>query len=316
MQRRAGPARRFGAGAGSGGPAVPRMRFDSSMAPERRTVPRLLAAAALAAAGVVVVVVLLAVVGGGDDDSQVGREMAAPRRPASVHQVPLPHLAAVRNATPQPDWRPYSGPVPILRYHVVGVAPPATSDTELFVTPADFRAQMGWLDAHGYEAVGLETVEEAWFAGGRLPAKPIVLSFDGVRGKLLDVVAPELRHRGWPGDLVLETEAGTLPTAAVARLLALGWDLEPSGRDPGAARHAVRALFPTAAENFAFRQGRSVGSETAALEAAGYVGATASGGGFAESSEPFDMPRITIFNASRIGGFAEAIHSRGEGVGA
>ena len=28
----------------------------------------------------------------------------------------------VRNATPQPDWEPHTGPVPILEYHVLGAA--------------------------------------------------------------------------------------------------------------------------------------------------------------------------------------------------
>lgn len=279
-------------------------------------VPRLIAVAALAG-GAVVAVVLVLSLGGGGGDSTTGRVTVTSHHPPRVSRVALPQgVAEVRNARPQPDWRSYSGPVPILRYHVVSTPPPATSDSELFVPPADFRAQLDWLEAHGYEAVGLEAVERAWFAGGTLPAKPIVLTFDGVRGHLLDVVAPELRRRGWPADLVLDTEAPLPRPAAVAKLLALGWDLEPSGRDPATARRLIRARFPTPAEDFAFRQGDSSGSDTTSLKAAGYTGATATGGGFAEPSHPFDLPRITIFNASRVSGFAEAIRSHGEGVGA
>ena len=99
-------------------------------------------------------------------------------------------------------------------------------------------------------------------------------------------------------------------------LIALGWDIEPSGEDPGAARRFVRSHLPTPARNFAFRQGESAGPDTSALEAAGFLGATATGGGFAKPSAPFDLPRITIFNASRIEGFEEAITSHGQGVGA
>jgi len=277
--------------------------------------PRLMAVGALAA-GVAIAVVLLLGLGGGNDGSASGRGHAASHGPSRVARVELPDVAEVRNARPQPDWRPDSGPVPILRYHVVGIAPPGTTYTELFVTPADFRAQLDWLEAHGYEAVGLETVERAWFAGGTLPAKPIVLTFDGVRGRLLSVVEPALRRRGWPGDLVLDTEAPLPRATAVARLLALGWELEPSGRNPAAARRFVRARFLAPAKNFAFRQGDSSESDTTSLEAAGFTGATAAGGGFAEAAHPFDLPRITIFNASRISGFAEAIQSHGEGVGA
>jgi hypothetical protein len=50
---------------------------------------------------------------------------------------------------------------------------------------------------------------------------------------------------------------------------------------------------------------------------AGFEGATTStGGGFAEASHPFHMPRITIFGLSGTDGFAEAIQSHGQGVGA
>jgi hypothetical protein len=275
----------------------------------------MVAAVALAAAIAAIVVVALSL-GGGDDGSVAGPGSGTSAHPQRPSRIDLPATPPVRNAKPQPDWGSHPGEVPILRYHVVGSPPPGTSELELFVSPADFRAQMNWLGAHGYEAVGLETVEQAWSAGRTLPAKPIVLSFDGVRGRMLDVVAPELRRRGWPGDLVLDTEAQPLRLAAVAKLLALGWDVEPSGREPAAARRFVRARLPTPAKNFAFRHGNSVGPETSALEAAGFSGATLPGGGFARPSRRFAMPRITIFNESAVDGFAEAMRSHGEGVGA
>jgi hypothetical protein len=268
------------------------------MSRERRVVPRLVAFVSLAA-GIAAVVVVALSLGGGDDGTVGGPGSGTPPHPQGPSRIDLPAIA-----------------VPILRYHVVGTPPPGASDLELFVSPGDFRAQMNWLGAHGYEAVGLETVERAWFSGGTLPAKPIVLSVDGVRGRLLDVVAPELRRRGWPADLVLDTEARPHRLAAVAKLLALGWGVEPSGRDPAAARRFVRSRLPTPAKNFAFRYGNSAKPHVAALEAAGYSGATAPGGGFARASQRFAMPRITIYNESGVEGFAEAIRSHGEGVGA
>jgi hypothetical protein len=281
---------------------------------------RLIALVALVAAVGAVVVVLLSL-GGGDHGSSEHAfrrhlSLLMPRSVEAPERAKLPHVTAVRNATPQPDWAPYSGSVPILRYHAIGVAPTGEDYTELFVTPADFRAQLDWLEAHGFEAVGLETVERAWFDGGTLPEKPIVISFDGLAGHLLDIAVPELSKRGWPADVVVDSEALPFRPDAVARLIALGWEVEPSGDDPAAARRFVRARLPTPAKNFAFRQGESVGSDTPALKAAGYTGATATGGGFATPQAPFDLPRITIFNASRIEGFEEAITSHGNGVGA
>jgi hypothetical protein len=279
-------------------------------------VPRLIAFTSLAAGAAAVVVLLLVLGGGGGDGSTSDPGSMTARHAHRPARVDLPAIAPVRNARPQPGWRAYSGPVPILRYHAIGDPPPGATYTELFVTPADFRAQLDWLEAHGYEAVDLETVERDWFAGGTLPAKPVVLSFDGIRGELLDVVAPELRRRGWPGDLVLDTEARPFRATATAKLVALGWSLEPSGREPAAARRFIRSRLPAPAKNFAFPQGSSPGSGTAAVEAAGFTGATVDGGGFAEPTHPFALPRITIFNASRVSGFAEAMRSHGKGVGA
>ncbi len=270
--------------------------------------------------GVAVVVVVLVLAGGkGGGNSADGGVVTRQRRsrvePAS--RAKLPQIAKVRNAKPQPGWGPYSGPVPILRYDVVGAPEPGESFPELFVPPADFRAQLDWLEEGGYEAVGLETVQAAWSGGGRLPAKPIVLSFDGVAGDLLKVAVPELTRRGWPGVLVIDADAPPPDSAAVARLIALGWDLEPSGHDPAAARRFVKSRFPAAARDFAAPSPESSAPPTAAVKAAGFSGATtAAGGGFAEASEPFAMPRITIFGLSGITGFEEAIRSRGQGAGA
>ncbi len=283
-----------------------------------RLTARLIAGTALAAA--TAIVLSLAVnMGGGQVDAGSRPASGGSRSGSSRHLgriLPPPGVEEVRNASPQPGWGPHRGPVPIFRYHAVGEPPPETSDTELFVSPADFRAQMDWLGAHGYEAVGLESVEEAWSGDGTLPAKPVVLSFDGVQGALLHLVVPELRRRGWPGDLILETGASSVRPEAVARLVGLGWDIEPSGADPVSARRFARARFGVAARNFAFATVEPRGFERSKLRAAGFEGVTVIGGGFAEASHPFELPRITIFNASRVSGFAEAMRSRGEGVGA
>jgi hypothetical protein len=284
-----------------------------------RTGPRLLAAAALLGGVAVAVVVLLLVKGqggGGGDDGASAHPVAAKPTPAAAAKAKLPAVAKVRNAKPQPGWKPYSGAVPILRYDAVGTAKPGESFPELFVPPADFRAQMDWLASHGYEGVGLETVQAAWSENATLPPKPIVLSFDGVDADLLKVVVPELTHRGWPAVLVVDPETPP-PSAVVARLIALGWDLEPSGPDPAAARRFVNSHFPAAAQDFAFPPAGSPSPPTTAVKEAGFHGATVStGGGFAEASGPFAMPRITIFGLSKIEGFEEALRSRGQGVGA
>ena len=289
----------------------------------RRTASRLLALAALLAVGAAVAVVLLGQRGddgSGGGDSGGGAKQggtAASGAPGSGVHHPAPSAAAmVRNAHPQPDWQRYSGPVPIFRYHELSEAAVDQPSPELLVPPDDFHAQMDWLEDHGYEAVGLETVQRAWFDGGTLPAKPVVLSFDGVAGDLLSVALPDLRERGWPGVLVLGPEAPTGGDAAIEQLLAAGWELEAEAPRPGGEGRALERRFSVPVRDYAFPQGGFDEATVPAVEAAGYEGATTPGAGFAEASEPFDLPRITVFGLSNVEGFAEAMRSRGEGVGA
>ncbi|HEY6772327.1 MAG TPA: hypothetical protein VI035_07735, partial [Solirubrobacterales bacterium] len=106
---------------------------------------------------------------------------------------------------PRADQRliPWKRPVPILMYHVIA-RPPATAQLpELFVEPETFTAQMQWLSHHGYAAVSLNEVYDAWFGDGKLPEKPVVLSFDdGYRGDYV-YARPTLRRLRWAGDLNL-----------------------------------------------------------------------------------------------------------------
>ncbi len=281
-----------------------------------RGATRALALVALLGVAAAVAAIVLGQGGGGKSPSRGSTAPAAPTRKARGPKPVVANGTEVTNARPQPDWRPYSGPVPIIRYHVVGTAGGPGGYSELFVSPADFRDQMGWLEENGYQAVSLETVQRAWSAGGTLPPKPVVLSFDGIAGDLREVVEPELSARGWPGVLVVDPGITGGKATAAAELVALGWELEAEGPEPAAARRSLEARFVTPVRNFALPQGKSGRGEATALKAAGFAGATVPGYGFAESRHPFDQPRITVFGLSKIEGFAEAIQSRGAGVGA
>lgn len=283
----------------------------------RRNATRSIAALALA---VVAAAVAVLVLGGGSDGGSDRSGRVAERAVGDGGRGPAATPAAsgeaVRNATPQPDWSPHPGPVPIFRYHVVGDFAAGEPYPELFVEPADFEAQMDWLQDHGYEAVDLRAVERAWFDGGTLPAKPVVLSFDGVAGDLADVVLPDLNRRGWPGVVVLDGEAPRERVPLVERLVAAGWEVAAEGEDGAASRRGLEAKLGTTVANFSFQAGADDEADVAAVEAAGYAGATVTGAGFATSSKPYAMPRITVFGLAGVDGFAEAMRSRGEGVGA
>jgi peptidoglycan/xylan/chitin deacetylase (PgdA/CDA1 family) len=284
-----------------------------------RGASRALALVALLGVAAAVAVIVLGQGGGGSGGPGGGAASGAATGASCGSRGTRPTVAAgtlVRNARPQPDWGPYAGPVPILRYDVVGEASPREAYAELFVPPGDFGDQMDWLAEHGYEAVTLGAVQRAWFAGGTLPSKPVVLTFDGVRGDLVGTVEPELTRRGWPGVLVLDPKGASAKANAVAGLVAIGWELEAGGPDPAVSRRSLAAHFAAPVRNFAFPQGGFDEAKVPALKAAGYRGATVPGYGFAESSDPFDLPQITVFGLSKVQGFAEALRSRGGGVGA
>ena len=62
------------------------------------------------------------------------------------------------------------------------------------------------LDRSGYRAVSLEQVQDAWYRGGSLPPKPVVLSSeDGYRPQFTFAL-PQLRRHGWAGVLNLKAE--------------------------------------------------------------------------------------------------------------
>ncbi|HWN73430.1 MAG TPA: hypothetical protein VNN15_06450 [Solirubrobacterales bacterium] len=64
--------------------------------------------------------------------------------------------AASRSRPRGAGWKPYTGPVPILEYHVLGRPKAEVAYPELYVPRAAFRKQMDWLERQGYEAVTLE----------------------------------------------------------------------------------------------------------------------------------------------------------------
>jgi len=230
----------------------------------------------------------------------------------------------VRNATPQPDWRPHTGPVPILEYHVLGAAPAGARYPELFVARGDFRRQMDWLDEHGYEAVTLEQTQDAWYRGGVLPAKPVVISFDDGYRPQFTFALPELRRHGWPGVLNLKAAGSDLYKSNVEAMIAAGWELaahtihhlDLTSLDPSLLREEVagsrqmlRRDYGVPVTNFCYPAGRYDRKTIAAVEAAGYSGATTEVRGYARRGKPYELDRYEILGSSGVEGLAADLRS-------
>ncbi len=283
--------------------------------------------AAIVAIGIVVVaaVIVLASAGGGSGRKGSDQAAAATKKRAPEKAEPKSHLVA--NATPQADWKPYTGPVAILEYHVLGAPPEGAPYPELYVGRTDFEKQMDWLEEHGYEAVTLEQVQEAWYHKGKLPPKPLVISFDDGYRPQYTFALPTLRKHGWAGVLNLKAEGSELYESNVEAMLAAGWelaahtihhlDLTELGpaelkEEVAGSREILQEEFKAPVNNFCYPAGEFDETVVKAVEAAGYAGATTEISGLAEKSKPYELARLEILRETHVAGLAADLKS-GEG---
>jgi peptidoglycan/xylan/chitin deacetylase (PgdA/CDA1 family) len=207
---------------------------------------------------------------------------------------------------------PHYSPVPILMYHVLGTPSPSAAYPQLFVTAADFQAQVAWLARNGYHAVTLRQVFRYWRAAIALPPKPVVLSFDD--GYLSDytVAMPALKRHGWPGVLNLivhNVRPGDLVAGQVRKLIAAGWEIDSHTvthadlptLDPARLRYEVagsrtllRRMFHQPVAFFCYPIGHYNAGVVAAVRAAGYLGATTENPGLGKPSQAYTLSRIRV----------------------
>ena len=230
------------------------------------------------------------------------------RMPLLARRVVKTRASEVLDASPQPGWTRYKGPVPILVYHELGAPPAGAPFPGLYVSDADFSAEMAWLHSNGYEAVTLDEVMKAWFHGGTLPHKPIVITFDN--GYLPQITeAPQVMSRyGWPGVLNEITEDHLHPNQ-IRSILRVGWEVDSHSlthpdlttldaaelqAQVAGSRTFLRRTFHIPANSFCYPSSRYNAATIAAVQAAGYTNATTENPGYATSSEAFTLPRFEI----------------------
>jgi peptidoglycan/xylan/chitin deacetylase (PgdA/CDA1 family) len=302
---------------------LPEMRPEhrgSRYAPTRSQIVRRRISALVAIAVVVVAAVIaFASIRSNSDDKGSGKAAAA-TTPKKVK--PKPEAHEVTNATPQADWKPYKGPVPILEYHVLGAPPEGAPYPELYVGRTDFEKEMDWLEEHEYEAVTLEQVQEAWYHSGKLPPKPVVISFDDGYRPQYTFALPTLRKHGWAGVLNLKAEGSELYESNVKKMIAAGWELaahtihhldltelgpEELEEEVGESRKILQEEFKVPVNNFCYPAGKFDETVIEAVEAAGYTGATTEIPGFAERDKPYELARLEILRESHVAGLASAL---------
>jgi len=239
---------------------------------------------------------------------------------SSSHRKTASHAKAPTR--PRADWRPHTGPVPILEYHVLGRPQTEVPYPDLYVGRAAFRKQMDWLQRQGYEAVTLEEVEDAWYRGGKLPPRPLVISFDDGYRPQFTFALPELRKRGWPGVINLKAEGSDLYESNVRAMLAAGWELashtidhsdlttldpESLQREVAESRRILQREFGAPVANFCYPAGRFDSEVVAAVEAAGYTGATTEIPGYATRDHPYELARIEVLGSWTLGDLAASL---------
>jgi peptidoglycan/xylan/chitin deacetylase (PgdA/CDA1 family) len=291
---------------------------------------RRLAGGALVLAAIAAIALVVSLAGGsGGNGNRPGaataRRHSQSGRRESGSKGASEDAGQVRNATAQPDWKPYTGPVPILEYHVLGRPQTEVPYPALYVPRASFRKQMDWLDREGYEAVTLEAVEEAWYHGGTLPEKPIVVSFDDGYRPQYTFALPTLRKHGWPGVLNLKAEGSDLYESNVEAMLAAGWELaahtinhsdlttlegEALEEEVAGSRKILQREYGVPVKNFCYPAGRFDETVIAAVEAAGYVGATTEIPGWATKDHPYELARIEVLGSWTVGDLSAALQVR------
>jgi peptidoglycan/xylan/chitin deacetylase (PgdA/CDA1 family) len=203
---------------------------------------------------------------------------------------------------------------------VLGAAPADAPYPELYVTRPDFHRQIDWLEEHGYQAVTLEEVERAWYDGGKLPAKPVVLSFDDGYRPQFTYGLPELKRHGWPGVLNLKAEGSDLYDSNVEAMIDAGWELaahtidhqdlttlDPAqlSEEVAGSRAILRREYGVPVADFCYPAGRFNETVIDAVKAAGYTAATTEIAGDASREKPYELARFEILGSTGVGGMAE-----------
>jgi peptidoglycan/xylan/chitin deacetylase (PgdA/CDA1 family) len=298
------------------------LRMRRAEAARRRRWRRRIAAIALLGGVGAVAALAVTTLGGGGGSS---KSASAGAQATSTATTPAQQTTASYPA----DWKPNTGPVPILEYHAI--QPPVAGATypELFVPQADFQQQMQWLADHGYEGVTLDQVETAWYERGKLPDKPVVVSFDdGYRSQYV-AAFPELQHLGWKGVINLIAQGSDLPDADVKKMLDAGWELASHTvthadlttldsaslqREVAGSRQVLRKRFGVPVDNFCYPSGRYDDTVITAVHRAGYVGAESEVPGLASPAHPYILNRIEILNSDGLSGFVQKLKTAESGA--
>jgi peptidoglycan/xylan/chitin deacetylase (PgdA/CDA1 family) len=203
-------------------------------------------------------------------------------------------------------------------YHYVS-EPPADADIyrrDLSVTPANFEAQLAWLQSQGYESITLTDLVYHLSRGWPLPDKPVILTFDdGYRDNYTNAF-PLLQEYGYTGTFFLVTgpidfeNPDYLTWDMVEEMHQAGMDFQPHSyrhldlRGTGldflifeilAPKEAIEARTGETPRFYAYPSGRYDDRTIAVLKSANYWGAVITEQGATHTSDGlFELVRVRV----------------------
>ncbi len=161
--------------------------------------------------------------------------------PEIIENTPTPQLTLTPTPTaPQPTETPSHTPTPQWAYHEPGevVAPillyhhveGETTLSRYQLAIPDFRAQMHLLDELGFTPIPISMVIEVLLDGGRLPEKPVVITFDDGHQSVYENAFPIMQEFDFPGVFYIvanringSTDFVTIPQ--LKEMIEAGWEI-------------------------------------------------------------------------------------------
>jgi peptidoglycan/xylan/chitin deacetylase (PgdA/CDA1 family) len=250
----------------------------------------------------------------------VGRYTPPRQRSVTTKRLALPATLPARTLS-----------VPILMYHRIdklrSTLPAITR--ALTVDPGDFAAQMRWLAAHGFHTVTQEQLFAALEHSKRLPAKPVVITFDDGYRDVLAKAAPVMHRLAMRGTAYVITNRISGSDVSFLSWLQLN-ELEQNGieigshtvdhaelprlSDPAAlqeliqSRHALELHLHHPVQWFAYPAGKFDSRTEALVRQAGYVLAvTTQSGSMQNAQSPFTLHRYEVLDTTGVRGLASLL---------
>ncbi|MBX6351430.1 MAG: polysaccharide deacetylase family protein [Clostridia bacterium] len=217
-------------------------------------------------------------------------------------------------------------PVPILMYHEIGT--PRGPWPELYVRPEDFAAQMAFLRDHGFRAITLAELLDAWAGRRALPAHPVVVTFDDGYASTVTRALPVLRRNGAHATLFLQTgllgKPGALTPEMVREWLSAGDELGDHTathpdlrtlddarltREIAGSKADLEATFGVRVRTFAYPSGDYDRRAVAEVRRAGFEAAVTTAYGLARPADLYELRRVRISGSDRLSGFERKLRA-------